>query len=419
MLRCDNDAYATGHLSPATRTYARQKIKVYPTMNDPFARSSQSLTDALLNLDHTISLAEANVTAALQVGLPEAQMLSIQLPQLTLRARQFRASVPDMSQPPRWGEARRLLDQAAAFGPAFAPYLQLGERVTSAKKMQAEQAARQRAAAEAAKRAQQEQAATEGVNLARQRLSTLRQTVADMQLQRGPGFDDPGWLDAVRSVSSILAAQQVRMAGALANLRDGAFEDAQTQADQTLGESQAALDLAQRARSAAVARGTSAGSTTASMPVLTTGAGAPQPDQPAISVAAPLQVPSSGALLPERPLTLSLIEPRSGMKLRVRGTSTIVGRGQDPSAPPIDEYLDISRAGDPGEAEELGVSRRHAEIAHTPTGFMVRDLGSTNGTRIRHLNQMVWSALPPRQWEQLREGDALQLGLLELNVSIS
>src|SRR5947209_679042 len=129
-------------------------------MNDPFARSSQSLTDALLNLDHTIGLAEANVAAAMQIGLPEAQMLAVRLPQLTLRARQFLASVPDMGQPQRWGEARRLLDQAAAFRPAFAPYPLLGERVAAAKKAQAEMATRERAAAEAAKRAQQEQAAT-------------------------------------------------------------------------------------------------------------------------------------------------------------------------------------------------------------------------------------------------------------------
>jgi hypothetical protein len=390
-------------------------------MNDQFARSSQSLVDALLNLDHTIGLAEANVAAAVQFGLPEAQMLAAQLPQLTFRARQFLASVPDMNQPQRWGEARRLMDQAAAFKPAFAPYLLLGERVAAAKKALAEQATRERAAAEAAKRAQQERAATDAVNLARQRLSTLRQTVADMQVQRGPGFDDSVWLEAVRSVSSMLAAQQVRLAGALANVRDGAFDEAQAQADQTLGETQAALDLAQRARSAVLDRAGSAlaPQSTVSMPSLAGSGGlTEQLPLPSDSLS-PTQAPSSAQPAPSRLATLAFIEPRSGIKLRVNGPITIIGRGQDPSAPAAEDYLDVSRAGDPGEAEELGVSRRHVEISRTPNGFMIRDLGSTNGTRIKRLGQGLWSVLPPQQWDYLREGDVLQLGLLQLNVSIT
>jgi hypothetical protein len=58
-------------------------------MNDPFGRSAQALTDALLQLDHTISLAESNVGAALQLGLPEAPDMAARLPTLTLRAREF------------------------------------------------------------------------------------------------------------------------------------------------------------------------------------------------------------------------------------------------------------------------------------------------------------------------------------------
>jgi len=111
-------------------------------MNDPFNRDAQPLTDALLQLDRAISVAEANVLAAQQVGLPEAPALAANLPNLTLRARQFLANVPDMTQPQRWGEARRLFDQARSFGPAFAPYIALGARVAAVKQAASEQAAR-------------------------------------------------------------------------------------------------------------------------------------------------------------------------------------------------------------------------------------------------------------------------------------
>src|SRR5271157_4398470 len=102
-------------------------------MSDPFSRNDQALTDALLQLDQAISTAEANVGAARQLGLPEAQDLAMRLPYLVDRARRFLAAVPDMGQPQRWGEARRLLDQARAFTPFFAPYLALGQRVTAYK----------------------------------------------------------------------------------------------------------------------------------------------------------------------------------------------------------------------------------------------------------------------------------------------
>ena len=83
-------------------------------MNDPYSRISQPLTDALLQLDRSISMAESNVAAAQQIGLPEASDLALRLPALTLRARQFLASVPDMGQPQTWGGERRPLDQAQA-----------------------------------------------------------------------------------------------------------------------------------------------------------------------------------------------------------------------------------------------------------------------------------------------------------------
>ncbi|MDB5076042.1 MAG: hypothetical protein JWO42_2221, partial [Chloroflexi bacterium] len=82
-------------------------------------------------------------------------------------------------------------------------------------------------------------------------------------------------------------------------------------------------------------------------------------------------------------------------------------------------YINLSQACDPGEAEDLGVSRRHAEIARRDTGYAIRDLASTNGTRLKRAGQPNWSTLQPQEWTLLQEGDILQFGLLELAVSLS
>jgi hypothetical protein len=381
-------------------------------MNDPFSRNSQPLTDALLQLDRAISMAEANVAAAQQAGLPDAADLAMRLPYLTQRARTFLANVPDMSQPQRWGEARRLLEQARAFGPFFAPYLDLGRRIAAHKQAVADQEARQKAAAEAAQRARLEQDAVQAADLARRRQSMLRQVYADMQLQRGAGFDDADWQDALRSVGSILVAQETRLAAASASLRAARYDEAQAQLDQALGELQAALDLAQRAR---VAAGTRARGATRHMPMLDPA------DAIVGSPSVPLAPPAPRVVTPQTAQfsTLLLIETRTGTLFRCDGRATIVGRGLDAPVAAADTYIDLSRACDPGEAEELGVSRRHAELQRQGLGFVVRDVGSTNGTRVRHPGQSTWQPLVPQQWMLLQEGDVLQFGLLECSVSFS
>ncbi len=60
---------------------------------------------------------------------------------------------------------------------------------------------------------------------------------------------------------------------------------------------------------------------------------------------------------------------------------------------------------------ERSVSRRHAEIRVTAEGISIRDLGSTNGTRVN--GQQTTS------WRQLQDGDEIQLGELPLTVHIS
>ncbi len=412
-------------------------------MNDPFAKSVQSLTDALLQLDHAISLAESNVAAALQIGLPEARDLASRLPALTLRAREFLASVPSAGQQTRWGETRRLLDQALSFQPLFAPYLQLGQRVTAARQVVADRAAREKAAAEQAHRAQQTFECNAMLETARRRYSALRQALADMQLQRGPGFDDAGWQSTLRSIGSILAAQDVRMASAAASVRDRAFDDARASLDQALGELQGALDMAQRARTSANARAQAAlGGDAGRQP---SAAHTPPADETQQIVLPASQQIRAGDSSPGLPATgtpsgpgvafgqpvagsvphaapavraLTLIEVRSGFVFRCNGTPTVVGRGLDGPLTQGQAYVNLSQACDPGESEDLGVSRRHAEIARQGDGFAIRDLSSTNGTRVRRAGQPQWSTLQPQQWFLLQEGDSLQFGLLECSVSL-
>ncbi len=58
--------------------------------------------------------------------------------------------------------------------------------------------------------------------------------------------------------------------------------------------------------------------------------------------------------------------------------------------------------------EETAISRRHARLFWTYAGYMVEDLGSSNGTFVG--GQPVQQAL-------LREGDILELGLVQLRFS--
>lgn len=58
----------------------------------------------------------------------------------------------------------------------------------------------------------------------------------------------------------------------------------------------------------------------------------------------------------------------------------------------------------------LGVSRRHAMIFPTPTGFAVRDLNSANGTCLNG------APLQPGKAYTLQHSDELQLGGLYLTV---
>ncbi|HVA88725.1 MAG TPA: FHA domain-containing protein, partial [Chloroflexota bacterium] len=141
-----------------------------------------------------------------------------------------------------------------------------------------------------------------------------------------------------------------------------------------------------------------------------TGAFLPKPPSPIL--------PTSAAQVAR---AVSLIETRTGTLFRCEVEVATIGRGLNAPRAQDDKsaYLDLSRACDTGEAEYLGVSRRHAEIRRGSTGWTIIDLGSTNGTRIRRQDQNTWTELAPRQSFPLVDGDSLQFGLLEVVVALS
>jgi pSer/pThr/pTyr-binding forkhead associated (FHA) protein len=86
--------------------------------------------------------------------------------------------------------------------------------------------------------------------------------------------------------------------------------------------------------------------------------------------------------------------PLAGLRLPLMDGTFVFGRG--------------SQAGI--ELPDKSVSRRHAEIRVEGDQLSIRDLGSTNGTR---LNGQLITA-----WRTLRDGDEIQLGDLPLVVQL-
>jgi pSer/pThr/pTyr-binding forkhead associated (FHA) protein len=68
------------------------------------------------------------------------------------------------------------------------------------------------------------------------------------------------------------------------------------------------------------------------------------------------------------------------------------------------------RVGADVEIDDASLSRRHAEFVATPDGWELRDLGSTNGTRIASV------ALAAGEARKVHEGDVLRFGSVEVRV---
>jgi len=67
----------------------------------------------------------------------------------------------------------------------------------------------------------------------------------------------------------------------------------------------------------------------------------------------------------------------------------------------------------PYRAYLMGVSRHHAVISQTPDGYLIKDMGSANGTWLNG------SRLSPFVPYVLKDGDHLELGRLSLTVRFS
>ena len=91
------------------------------------------------------------------------------------------------------------------------------------------------------------------------------------------------------------------------------------------------------------------------------------------------------------------IETISTLGVEISGQLT-VGR-----ADPDEGYVPAIDLG-PYGAHDAGVSRRHAILFSAEGGLYIRDLGSTNGTRINGFG------VEPNQAYKLHEGDRLEFG---------
>ena len=82
--------------------------------------------------------------------------------------------------------------------------------------------------------------------------------------------------------------------------------------------------------------------------------------------------------------------PNAGSEFALEHVITTLGRHPD-----SDIFLD-----------DVTVSRRHVEVQRTPSGYVVRDIGSLNGT---YVNQAIIAADTP-----IANGDEIQVGRFKL-----
>jgi pSer/pThr/pTyr-binding forkhead associated (FHA) protein len=115
-------------------------------------------------------------------------------------------------------------------------------------------------------------------------------------------------------------------------------------------------------------------------------------------------VPRTGLLSPPWRLLMQIGGDRQttvGMEI---ADSIVIGR----SDPQIDFHPELDLT--PYGGQESGVSRRHVMITKGGKALYIKDLGSTNGTRINGFQ------LEADQLYRLRDGDELELGRVHITV---
>ena len=93
----------------------------------------------------------------------------------------------------------------------------------------------------------------------------------------------------------------------------------------------------------------------------------------------------------------------SGREIPIEKTETIIGRGGPGAGRGAD--VDLVALGVP---EEQTVSRRHCRVSLWEADVFLEDLGSTNGTRVNHLD------LTPGKPVRLTPGDEIEVGGVRL-----
>jgi len=130
-------------------------------------------------------------------------------------------------------------------------------------------------------------------------------------------------------------------------------------------------------------------------------------DEQALSAQSAIPASQSAHTTPLGQLTLLVQDERSIPLCLTVSERAILGRPDE-----VDGFtpdIDVT----PFNGRDKGVSRRHAEFILSDGQLYVRDLGSTNGTR---LNGRL---LQPQRTYRLSEGDLLQLGNLYMVVKLS
>ena len=112
-------------------------------------------------------------------------------------------------------------------------------------------------------------------------------------------------------------------------------------------------------------------------------------DTPTHNPAAP--APQKRAVSSGGPSTCELTDTTSGRTWRIGVPTTILGRDEATA----DLVLN-----------DTNVSRKHAELTQTPNGWHIKDLGSTNGTRVNGLRTAE---------ADLKDGDTIAMGLITLS----
>ncbi len=110
-----------------------------------------------------------------------------------------------------------------------------------------------------------------------------------------------------------------------------------------------------------------------------------------------------------------LVSPDTGIFLRIEEGS---GKGRVYTLSPGGVYL-IGRAGADIVLDDEKVSRKHAEIGlYGPEAFVVRDLASTNGTRLN--GKRITDKVKLSHWDVIQVGDtSLRFAVIEGSLRVS